>query len=132
LIGFLARYKAKTGDTRYDEEFNARFKKIFPTGIEKVTLKDLPRGQPQDGVVLRQQNELTKSAGIEPGTIIVAVFGIRVHNSDQYTYGRETIRTPEMKLIIWKRGQYSEATVNLPSRRFGVPMASFPIASNTR
>ena len=132
LIGFLARYKAKTGDTQHDEELNARLKKIFPNGIEKVTLKDLGTGQPKDGVMFPRQNEATRSAGLEPGAIVVAVFGIRAHNADQYTYGRETSRTPEMNLIVWKRGQYSEITVNLPTRRFGVPMTSFHIASNTR
>jgi len=43
LLAFCERYKQRTGDTRFDAEVKKRLKKVFPNGIEKVSLAGLPR-----------------------------------------------------------------------------------------
>ncbi len=48
LLTFCQRYKQKTGDTRFDNEAQKRLGKLFPVGIEKVTLNDFQK-PPTDG-----------------------------------------------------------------------------------
>jgi tetratricopeptide (TPR) repeat protein len=124
LIDFCNRYKAKTGDTRFDAELNSRLLKLFPKGIEKVSLKDF-QSAPTDGVLVKEENDLVSKAGMKTGDIIVAVYGIRVHNLAQYLYGRKTIPTPEMTLIVWQGSQYREIKASPPNHRFGVDMGDY-------
>ena len=79
LLEFCARYQALTGDPRFEPEVQKRIHKLFPKGIEKVTLNDF-RGAPTDGVLIKEENELLKSAGMRKGDVIVAVYGVRMHN----------------------------------------------------
>ena len=125
LMNFCLRYKAKTGDTRFDAELKSRVLKLFPKGIEKVGLKDF-QSAPADGVLVKEENDLVSKAGMKTGNIIVAVNGIRVHNFAQYGYGRETGTTPEMILIVWEGNQYREIKASPPNHRFGVDMGDYP------
>ena len=59
LIAFCLRYKALTGDTRFDAELQKRMKKLFPKGMEKVSFNDF-HGPPTDGVLIRQENDLLR------------------------------------------------------------------------
>ena len=88
LINFCMRYKILTGDNRFDPELNKRIGNIFPKGIEGVLLNEL-HGPPADGVLVRQENDKIKAAGLAKGDVIVAVYGYHMHNMAQYTYGRE-------------------------------------------
>jgi predicted metalloprotease with PDZ domain len=126
LMNFCTRYKVKTGDTRFDAALKKRLAKLFPKGIEKVTLKDF-QSAPADGLVFREENDLVSKAGMKRGDIVVAVNGIRVHNFDQYSYGRETGSTPEMTLIVWQGNQYREIKASPPDHRFGVDMGDYPV-----
>jgi tetratricopeptide (TPR) repeat protein len=125
LISFCVRYKAKTGDTRFDAALNSRVLKLFPKGIEKVSLKDL-QSAPADGVLINDENDLVTKAGMKTGDIIVAVNGIRVHDFAQYGYGREIGMTPEITLIVWQGHQYRETKASPPDHRFGVDMGDYP------
>lgn len=125
LLRFCARYQSRTGDTRFESEAQRRIRKLFPKGIENVTLKDF-QGQPEDGVWIRQENDLLKAAGMQKGDIIVAVYGVRVHNFKQYTYGRELKDTPELDLIVWHDGTYHECKASPPDHHFGLDFRDYP------
>jgi tetratricopeptide (TPR) repeat protein len=118
LLAFCLRYKAKTGDTRYDDEARKRMSKFFPKGIEKVSLTDF-HSPPKDGVLIREATDLARAAGLKVGDVIVAVYGIRVHNFAQYDYGRDTIADPELDLIVWQGDGYHEIKARPPNHRFG-------------
>jgi tetratricopeptide (TPR) repeat protein len=124
LIEFCGRYKAKTGDTRFDAELKNRTAKLFPKGLEKVSLKDF-QSTPTDGVLVREENDLLRKAGMKLADVIVAVNGLRVHNFPQYNYGRSADMTSEMTLIIWQANQYREVVANPPDHRFGVKMGDY-------
>lgn len=118
LIAFCIRYKAKTGDTRYDGEVQKRLRKLFPKGIEKAEIADF-QSPPMDGVLIREATDLAKASGLKVGDVIVAVYGIRVHNFAQYGYGRDTKSAPELDLIVWQGNGYHEIKASPPNHRFG-------------
>jgi len=125
LIDFCMRYKIKTGDSRFDSEMQKRVSKIFSDGIEKVSLKDFS-SPPTDGTLIRQNNELLAAAGLKSGDVIVAVYGVRVHNFAQYCYGRGLKDTPELDLIVWQGDGYREFKPAPPNRLFGADFGDFP------
>ena len=124
LIAFCQRYKALTGDTRFDLELQKRVKKLFPKGMEKVSLGDF-HAAPTDGVLIRQQNDLLLSAGLKRGDVIVALGGVRVHTLAQYSYIRDLQDTPELDLIVWQGNAYHEIKSKPPNRRFGVNFGDY-------
>jgi predicted metalloprotease with PDZ domain len=125
LMAFILRYKAKTHDTRYDGELQGRLKKIFPNGLEKVGLKNFS-GAPADGVIIQQENTLVTAAGLRKGDIIVALYGIRAHNFEQYSYARETTTNAQMDLIVWQQNHYTEMKASPPNHRFDADFATYP------
>ena len=92
--------------------------------MEHVTLNML-HGPPTDGVLIEQENNLLKSAGLKKGDVIVAVYGLRVHTFKQYTYGREVKSTPELDLIVWQGDGYHEIKSSPPDHRFGVAFGDY-------
>jgi Tfp pilus assembly protein PilF len=124
VLSFCLRYKAKTGDRRFDPEVQKRLRTLFPKGIEKVSVNDF-HSPPTDGVLIEQQNDLLQSAGLAAGDVIVAVYGVRMHNFQQYLYGRDLKTTPELDLIVWHDGAYREFKPSPPSHRFGVPFGDY-------
>ena len=124
LIAFCLRYKALTGDTRFDSELQKRVKKLFPKGMEKVSLGDF-HAAPADGVLIRQQNDLLLSAGLKQGDVIVALNGVPVHTFAQYSYIRDSQKTPELDLIVWPGNAYREIKASPPNHRFGVDFGDY-------
>jgi Tfp pilus assembly protein PilF len=124
LIDFCMRYKIKTGNNRFDSEVQKRISKIFPNGMEKVSLKNFS-GPPADGVLIRQENDLLTSAGLRMGDVIVAVYGVRVHNFAQYSYGRGLKDTPKLDLIVWQGNTYREFTPAPPNHLFGADFGDY-------
>lgn len=125
VLGFCARYRAQTGDRRFEPEVQKRIRKLFPDGIEKVALHDF-HGRPKDGVLIEQENDLLKSDGMKRGDVIVAVYGVRVHNFKQYSYGRELKSAPELDLIVWQGDAYREFKPSVPDHRFGLDFGDYP------
>jgi tetratricopeptide (TPR) repeat protein len=121
---FCMRYKTKTGDTRFDSYLQQRAAKLFPQGTEHVSLASFV-DPPADGVLIAEQNDLVRAAGLKTGDVIVAVYGIRVHNFPQYSNARESTSEPELDLIVWQGNHYREIKLNLPGHRFGVEFASY-------
>jgi tetratricopeptide (TPR) repeat protein len=124
LIAFCLRYKNKTGDLRYDPEVQKRMGKVFPKGVERVGLGDFS-GAPADGVLFKEESELLKAAGLKSGDVIVAAYGIRVHNVVQYNYQRDNSKNPELDLIVWQGDEYREIKANPPNHRFGVDIGNY-------
>jgi hypothetical protein len=125
LLLFCARYQARTGDKRFEAQSQTQLRRLFPKGIENVTPKDFS-GPPADGVWIKEENDLLKSAGMQKGDIIVAVYGLRVHNFKQYAYCRELKDTPEMAFIVWHGGAYHEFTASPPGHLFGLDFGDYP------
>lgn len=123
-MAFIARYKAKTGNSRYDHELETRMGKLFPKGLEKVTLQS-SRTPPSDGAIIKQENKLVSDAGLKVGDIIVAVYEIRVHNLPQYSFARETSKAPEMDLIVWRQDHYLQIKCSPPGHRFNADFATY-------
>ena len=126
MVAFCLRYKAKTGDNRFDYQLQSHIGKLFPQGMEKVKLDDF-HSPPTDGVVFTDESDLLRAAGLSKGDIIVAVYGIRVHDSPQYNYGRKLSSTPELDLIVWQQRDhaYHEIKCNPPNHLFGVRIDNY-------
>jgi hypothetical protein len=124
LLGFCARYQAQTGDQRFEPEVAKRLQKLFPKGIEKASLNDF-HDPPTDGVLIKADNDLLRSAGLKSSNVIVAVYGVRVHNFRQYIYGRDLKNTPELDLIVWQGDAYRELKPGPPEHRFGVDFGDY-------
>jgi len=118
LLEFCLRYKARTGDRRFEAEAQKRLKRIFPNGLEKVTFADF-HGPPTDGVLIEEQTDRLTEAGLKTGDVIVAVYGIRVHNFAQYACGRALSEAPALDLIVWQGSAYHELKPSPPDHRFG-------------
>jgi len=118
LTAFCLRYKTKTGDSRYDNEAQKRIGKFFPNGLEKVQLANF-KSPPNDGVLVKTATTLALTSGLKAGTVIVAVYGIRTHNFEQYQLGREINNDPVLDLIVWQDNSYKEIKASPPNHRFG-------------
>jgi hypothetical protein len=114
----------KTGDDRFEPEARKHLQQLFPKGVESVTLNDFQK-PPTDGVLIKGENDLLRSAGLKAGDVIVAVYGVRVHNFRQYLYGAELKTTPELDLIVWQGDAYREFKPSPPDHRFGVAFRSY-------
>jgi tetratricopeptide (TPR) repeat protein len=124
LMEFCQRYKKLTGDARFDAELQKRIPKLFPKGIEKVSLGNFHK-EPADGVLIRGKSDLLRSAGMKPGNVIVAINGVCVHNFEQYCYVLESLDTPELDLIVWQGTAYHEIKSSPPNHRFGVDFGDY-------
>lgn len=124
LIAFCLRYKALTGDTRFDSELKKRLPKLFPKGMEKVSLADF-HAPPTDGVLIEQQDNALTSYDLRVGDVIVALDGTRTHNFVQYSYLRDSQTVPELDLIVWQGSAYHEIKANPPNHRFGVEFGNY-------
>jgi tetratricopeptide (TPR) repeat protein len=124
VVAFCNRYKDKTGDTRFDGELQKRIGNLFPKGIEKVSIDDF-QSPPADGVLIQQENDLVRAAGLKSGDVIVVINGIRVHNFAQYSYERERITNSELDLIVWQNDNYGEIKASPPNHRFGVDFGDY-------
>lgn len=124
LVDFCERYKNLTGDSRFEPEVKKRVNKMFPHGMEKVSLADF-HAPPTDGVSILQQGELLTAAGLRAGDVIVALNGTRTHTFNQYMFVRGLLAGPELDLIVWQGGNYHEIKASPPDHRFGVDFGDY-------
>ena len=124
LIGFCIRHKASTGDAQFDQELQDQITKLFPKGLEKVSLADF-QGPPVDGVLIQEQNDLLRDYGLREGDVIVALGGTRTHTFNQYTTIRASLTGPELDLIVWQSGVYHEIKASPPNLRFGADFGDY-------
>jgi tetratricopeptide (TPR) repeat protein len=124
LLNFCFSYKAKTGDAKFDPELQKRVGKLFPKGMEKVSLADF-KGPPTDGVAFSGANQALYTNHMEISDVIVAVYGVRVHGMAQYTFARTLKDTPELDLIVWQGDAYHELRPYVSGHLFGVNIADY-------
>lgn len=124
LVAFCERYKTLTGDTRFEPEVKKRVKKMFPDGMEKVSLAGF-HGPPADGVAILEQNRLLTASGLRAGDVIVALNGTRTHTFNQYMFVRGLLTGPELDLIVWQGGGYHEIKASPPNHKFGVDFGDY-------
>jgi hypothetical protein len=124
LLNFCIRYQAKTGDARFEAEMQKRIGKLFPNGMEKVSLADF-KGPPTDGVAFRGESYAMHVTGLSISNVIVAVYGVRVHNTAQYVFGRTLKDTQELDLIVWQGDGYRELKPNILGHLFGVDIGDY-------
>jgi hypothetical protein len=120
---FYARNRDK--DPQYKEIADRQEKKLFPNGMEKVSLADL-KTPPEDGVSVTSTSYKSAAMNVRAGDVVVAIDGIRVHDEEQYYFARGLKTDSKFQLIVWNRGSgYHEVNANVPGRRFGVDMADY-------
>jgi tetratricopeptide (TPR) repeat protein len=124
VLDFCLRHKAETGDPRFDSEVQKRMGKLFPKGMEKVSINDF-KDSPIDGVLLNGESQLMDSAGLRKGDVVVALDGVWVHNTTQYGYIRDSTGSAELDLIVWQGGAYRESKSSPPNRKFGVDIVNY-------
>jgi tetratricopeptide (TPR) repeat protein len=124
LIEFCLRYQRLTGDTRFAPELKKRLSKLFPHGMERASLPDY-HDVPADGVLIAQDGDLIRQAGLRAGDVIVGLNGQRTHTFDQYKYVRDSLTGPEMDLIVWQGGGYHEYREAPPGHLFGVEFTDY-------
>ncbi len=124
LVGFCVRYKAETADSRFEKLVQERFKTLFPRGIEQVKASDF-KSAPTEGVLISEDNDALRQAGLKKGDLIVALDGMRVYDMTQYLYVRELTNATDMSFIVWNGREFSEKNAHPPKRRFGVPFTHY-------
>lgn len=127
IIQFCLWRKETAGDTQYDSELEKRLDKLFPKGNERASVSDF-QGPPSDGVLIQEENDRIRAAGMAAKDVVVAIQGRRVHNFLQYRYVRDELTEPELDLIVWHKntGTYNEVKTSPPKHLFGVSFTDFP------
>ena len=83
---------------------------------------------PTNGVVLVRElkSGATEDTGLNKGDVLVAVRGIRVHNVEQLAIARDLDPAPEVKVIVWRDGNYRECNVILSEgHRLGFELRAY-------
>ena len=123
LHAFYAR--EATAFPEYAEKMKAGEREIFPQGIETVALAELS-GKPAQGVLVRDENDLSRQCGLKAGAIVVGLDGKRVLNMNQYSYVRGLTASPELDLLVYQDDRYQEIHAHVPGRRFNLQFTSWP------
>jgi tetratricopeptide (TPR) repeat protein len=126
LGAFCIRYRVKTGSMGFDAEVQKRIGEFFPQGFEKVTLADF-HAPPTDGIVFKSDSQRLNDAGMHQGDVVVAIYGVRIHNEVQYDCESDVHADPGLDLIVWKMhdGRYEEVKASPPFHRFGVKIHTY-------
>ncbi len=85
----LGSFHARQADAHPEDREKAKDaeREVFPGGMEDITLARLS-GKPDKGVIVKEENSLSRAAGLKLGAIIVGFDGKRVSNVEQYRYVR--------------------------------------------
>jgi hypothetical protein len=124
VVQWWLDYRSLTNDTRYDPEIEKRIRTLFPRGEESVTLRSF-QNPPDEGVLIAEENDLIRAAGLKKGDVIVALNGRRVYDMRQYAYVRVQLKDPAMHFISWNGREYIERSASPPNHRFGVGFGSY-------
>ena len=121
--GYIIR--RKLANEGWKPEFENDLKRLFPSGIEKVTLESFGDRPPKLGTRFAGSNETLTRAGLSRKDVIVAIDDLKVESMAQYLALRGVSESSDMRFIIWDGQGYAEVKVNLPGRRFGLDMADY-------
>jgi tetratricopeptide (TPR) repeat protein len=114
---FYFRHRAK--DAEYEKRASESERQVFPNGLKKVAIADFTE-PPKSGTKLIKSSALSMNAGVDIGSVIVALDSYLIENQAQYFYIRSLQLATDLKLIVWREGGYFEVNANPPRRTFGV------------
>lgn len=110
---------------RFSQKSDALAGAIFPSGLQRVTLKDFST-PPRCGALFAESNDRSLKYGLRKGAVVVAVDGYRVETAQQYFFARDLhADNPKMALIVWDGTRYVEVSPEIEGRRFGVKMVDY-------
>jgi len=125
LENFYIRYAHRVGDGRFGGEAAAAVARVFPDGLERVSLAEL-HGPPtlRDAVhPVRVPGDSQRDTrfGLLKDDVVVALNGYRVHNERQYRLLWTFDDRPEATVIVWRQGRHVEVKGQLKHMAYGPP-----------
>jgi len=123
LLGFYYRAVNVRKQALFEPEWKRMLARVFPSGLQAA-----PTGaaHPAIGVVVTQDSELSRKAGLQTDDIITGLEGWRVENLHQYYAINAFFETNDMKLTVW-RGRTFTVEVTAPDRLMGISLRTYPI-----
>jgi hypothetical protein len=119
LDSFYIRAHERHGDARYEEHARQAMARLFPRGLERVSLADFT-APPRDGAEVTKVSEGARALGAGVGDVVVAADGYRVQTAAQYNVIRDLQRDAPLSFVIWNQQRgYATAEGRFPGRRVG-------------
>lgn len=119
LDRFYIRHERRVADGRFREQAKEAFSRIFPNGLETVTIESLPPMGTAEGLRATNPSYWQQVFGLRVGDIVVAADGFRVKNAAQYSCVRSFTDDTESSLIVWRDQRYQELRGRLYRWKFG-------------
>jgi hypothetical protein len=121
LDAFYIRYQHRVGDGRFRTEAAAALKRVFPLGLERVTMGGLKPPPPRrsDEARVTGQDQRRDRIGLLLGDVVIGVDGFRVRTSEQYDCLWTLDDSPEVTVIVWREDRFLEIKGPLRTVRYG-------------
>jgi hypothetical protein len=124
LIAFYYRAVHTYNQAQFETAWKLSLARAFPNGLLPAPVDGFP--SPKHGVVVTDDNERVRKAGLQTGDIIVGLEGWQVDNVRQYRAVNQFFERDEMKLTVW-RGKVFQVTLSAKNRVMGIAYRSYPI-----
>jgi tetratricopeptide (TPR) repeat protein len=109
LDDFYIRHEHRVGDGRFAAQAKAALAKVFPAGMERVSVAELTSPPAAgEGVRVSGRSQRSTRFGLVGGDVVVALNGYRVRNDRQYQLLWTLDDGPEATVIVWRQGRYVE------------------------
>jgi tetratricopeptide (TPR) repeat protein len=120
LDEFYVRYDHRVGDGRFGGRTAAALARIFPEGLERVSISELTAPPPPgQGVRVSGRSHRTTQFGLMKDDVVVALNGYRVTTDPQYQLLWTFDDRPEATVIAWRRDRYVEVKGRLKRMAYG-------------
>ena len=119
LAGFYYRQARGEKKGAYEARLRETLALALPAGLEPLDRASLAP-KPEDGVVIKQQNDNTSRYGIQRGHVLVGIDGFRIRDVEAYHVVRALSQSPRMRLVVWRGKGYDDVEVELWDRQFRV------------
>jgi tetratricopeptide (TPR) repeat protein len=120
LDDFYIRYARRVGSDRFSGQAAAALAKVFPAGLERVSVGDLSSPPlPRQSVNVQYDSQGGRGIGLIKDDLVVAVNGYRVHDSRQYHLVLTFDDRPELTMIVWRQGRAVELKGHLKRSAYG-------------
>jgi len=120
LDDFYIRHEHRFGDGLFAGKALAAMARVFPSGLERVSITDLPSPPvPGEGTRITGRIQNTASFGLLMGDQVVAINGYRLRNTRQWGVLWSLDDKPEATAIVWRQGHYVEVKGRMRRMAFG-------------
>ena len=120
LDDFYIRHEQRVGDGRFAKEARAAMARVFPSGLERVSISDLTAPpDPGEGARVSGKHQNTLRFGMQVGDQVVAINGYRLRNEAQWGLLWSLDDKPEGTTIVWRQGRYVEVRGRLKRMNYG-------------